>query len=238
MNKWGVHHRSSSAHNPESNGRAEVSVKSVKRLLRTNIAANGSLDTDAGMRGLLQLRNTPDSDTKLSPAQILLGRKLRDFLPIPPRTSIFDTASPVREEWKTIWRTKEDALRRRMGAMVDKINTKAHELEPLIVGDQVYIQNQYGNHPTRWDKTGVVMQVGEHDKYMVRVHGSGRVTARNRRFLRKFLPLGEKMIEEPRLILPSEEQSDNTTKEPPVMPPNRTAPVIPKFNLTPLILLR
>ena len=98
--------------------------------------------------------------------------------------------------------------------MVDKINAKAHELEPLIVGDQVHIQNQYGSHLTRWDKTGVVMQVGEHDKYMVRVHGSGRVTARNRRFLRKFLRLEEKMIEEPRLILPSEEQCDNTTKEP------------------------
>ena len=72
------------------------------------------------------------------------------------------------------------------------------------------------------------MQIGEHDKYMVRVHGSGRVTARNRRFLRKFLSLGEKMIEEPRLILPSEEQSDNTTKEPPVMLPNKPAPVIPE----------
>ena len=37
--------------------------------------ANESLDTDAVMQGLLQLPNTPDPDTKLSPAQILLGRK-------------------------------------------------------------------------------------------------------------------------------------------------------------------
>ena len=102
MNKWGVHHRSSSALNPESNGRAEVSVKSVKRLLRTNISANRGLDTDTVMRGLLQLRNTTDPDTKLSPPQILIGRKLMDFIPIPPRTSVFDTASHVREEWKTL----------------------------------------------------------------------------------------------------------------------------------------
>jgi hypothetical protein len=53
-------------------------VKSVKRLLRTNIAVNWSLDTDAVMRGLLQLRNTPDPDTKLSPSLILLGRKLKE----------------------------------------------------------------------------------------------------------------------------------------------------------------
>ena len=77
--------------------------------------------------------------------------------------------------------------------MVDKINANAHQLEPLAEGDHVHIQNQHGNHPTRWDKTGVVMKVGEHDKYLVRVHGSRRVTARNRHFLRKFLPLGEKM---------------------------------------------
>ena len=127
-----------------------------------------------------------------------------------------------------MWKSKEDALSRRVGVMVDKINAKANELEPLIVGNQVHIQNQYGNHPTRWDKTGVVMQVGEHDKYMIKVHGSGRVNARNCRFLRKFLPFGEKMIEEPCLILPSEEQFDNTTKESPIMPPNKLAPVIPE----------
>ena len=53
MNKWGVRHGSSSAHNPECNGRAEVSVKSVTRLIRRNVAAEGSLDTDAVI-GLLQ----------------------------------------------------------------------------------------------------------------------------------------------------------------------------------------
>ena len=82
-----------------------------------------------------------------------------------------------------------------MGAMVDKINAKAHTLEPLTVGDHVHVQNQYGNHPSRWDKTGVIVHVGEHDKYMVRVHGSRRVTARNRRFLRRFVPFGDKMAE-------------------------------------------
>ena len=48
--------------------------------------------------------------------------------------------------------------------MVDKINARAHDSKPLEVGDQVHVKNQYGNQPTRWDKTGVVMQVGEYDK--------------------------------------------------------------------------
>ena len=80
--------------------------------------------------------------------------------------------------------------------MVDQMNAKAHELKPLAVGDHVHIRNQSGNHSTRWNKTGEIMQVGEHDKYMIRVHGSRRITVRNRRFLRKFLPLGEKMTEQ------------------------------------------
>ena len=210
IKKWGISHRKSSAHHPQSNGRAEVCVKSVKRLLRTNTAPDGSLNTDAVMRGLLQLRNTPDHDTNLSPAEILLGRTLRDFLPLPPRMTIFDESSPVREEWKLMWCQREEALKKRMGAMVDRINAKAHSLEPLKVGDSVHIQNQHGSHPTRWDKTGVITQVGQHDQYMVRVHGSRRLTARNRRFLKKFLPLGEKMMEQhpgPLIKMPRPENS-------------------------------
>ena len=79
-------------------------MKNVKGLLRTNISIDDSLDTDAEMRGLLQVQNTQDPDTKLSPAQILFGRKLRDFLSIPPGTTIFAETIPVREEWKNMWR--------------------------------------------------------------------------------------------------------------------------------------
>ena len=47
------------------------------------------------------------------------------------------------------------------------------------------IQNQTGRFPIRWDKTGVVVQVGENDQYIVKVDGSGRLTLRNRKYLRK-----------------------------------------------------
>ena len=82
LKTWGIKHRLSSAYHPQSNGRAEVSVKAMKRLLRDNIDSNGKLDTNAVMRGILQMRNTPESDSGLSPAQILLGRTLRDALPL------------------------------------------------------------------------------------------------------------------------------------------------------------
>ena len=37
----------------QSRGQAEVCVKSVKRLIRTNVSTDGSLNSDAVMRGLL-----------------------------------------------------------------------------------------------------------------------------------------------------------------------------------------
>lgn len=40
---WGVRHRESSAHFPQSNGRAEVAVKSAKRLLMSNTGPTRSL---------------------------------------------------------------------------------------------------------------------------------------------------------------------------------------------------
>ena len=55
----GVKHRLSSAYHSSSNGRAEVTVKAMKRLLQDNVDGRGGLNTDAVMRGILQLRNTP-----------------------------------------------------------------------------------------------------------------------------------------------------------------------------------
>ena len=79
--RWGIKHRLSSAYNPQSNGRAELAVKSTKRLLEDNIGSDGELDTDKFLRAMLIKRNTPDPVTKLSPAEIIFGRKLRDSLP-------------------------------------------------------------------------------------------------------------------------------------------------------------
>ena len=56
-------------------------------------------------------------------------------------------------------------------------------LPELRVGDYVRLQNQLGPHPKKWDKTGQVIEVRQHDQYLVKVDGSGRVTLRNRKFL-------------------------------------------------------
>ena len=61
-------------------------------------------------------------------------------------------------------------------------------LKPLIPDQYVVLQNQHGNQPLRWDRSGVVVECKPFDQYVVRVHGSNRLTLRNRKFLRSYDP--------------------------------------------------
>lgn len=82
---WGVHHRISSAYHPHANCRAEVAVKTMKRLIAGNTGPGGTL-SGKFHKALLQYRNGPDPETKVSPATCLFGRSTRDLLPgIPDR---------------------------------------------------------------------------------------------------------------------------------------------------------
>ena len=71
--------RETSSFSPLSNGRADVAVKSAKRLLMNNISVNGTLDKEELVRALMRLHNTPDTTCKLSPAKVIFGRRLRDI---------------------------------------------------------------------------------------------------------------------------------------------------------------
>ena len=186
LHQWGVQHRGSSAYNPQSNGRAEVAVKTAKRLLRSNVASDGSLNTDSFLRAMLQLRNTPDPDCRLSPAQVVFGRPLRDGLSFTNRLEKF-TNPHIRPTWREAWSEKEVALRNRYHRTSESLKEHSRPLPPLSAGDWCYIQNQTGNHPNRWDRSGVIVDVLGHDSYLVKVDGSGRLTKRNRRFLRQFV---------------------------------------------------
>ena len=80
---YGVKHRVSSVAYPHSNQRAELAVKSMKKLIRENTNSEGSLNNDQFLRAVMTYRNTPDRDTNRSPAQVIFGRNLREFLPAP-----------------------------------------------------------------------------------------------------------------------------------------------------------
>ena len=53
------------------------------------------------------------------------------------------------------------------------------------------IQNQHGagKIARKWDKTGLVLEDMGYNKYRIKVDGSGRVTDRNRQYLRQFTPV-------------------------------------------------
>ena len=86
LKSWGVKHRLSSVSFPHSNCRAEIGVESCKRLIEDNTSPNGELDVPKFQRAILQYRNTPDQETKMSPAKIVFGPFLNNFTLVLPIT--------------------------------------------------------------------------------------------------------------------------------------------------------
>ena len=182
LKNWKVNFRLSSAYFPHSNQRAELGVRAAKRMLRENLSASGNLDTDRFLRALLTYRNTPDRDTGKSPAQVVFGHPIKDFFPVHPQNF------QPRPEWLLTAQQREVALARRhtrQGAILAE-HTKV--LKPLQMLDIVLVQNQAGRRGKKWDRSGVVVEILDHDQYRIKVDGSGRTTLRNRRFLRPITP--------------------------------------------------
>ena len=217
---WGIRHRVSSVSFPQSNGRAEVAVKTAKRLLMSNTGPTGSLDQDRFLRAMIQLRNTPDPDCNLSPAQIVFGRPLRGSLSFVNKLEKFSNPH-IRPLWRQAWAAKEEALRTRISRSAESLRAHSRPLRPLALGERVFLQNQQGPNPTKWDRSGVVVDSLDHDQYRVKVDGSGRLTLRNRRFLRGYTPATPYPSQQPAALSP-----------PPTALEYRPQPAPPRTHLT------
>ena len=194
LKTWQVHHRLSSVAFPHSNCRAELGVKQIKRIIMDNCSCSGSLDVDTFHAAILSYRNTVDPTTKFSPALAVFGRQMRDGLPVLP--GHYNPHST----WQEILDHREAAMAKRHVAHHEAWSEHTTKLPPLTVGMKVFVQNQVGNKPRRWDKTGVVMECNKFDQYVVKIDGTGRLTKRNRKFLRRLTPITRKP-------LPLEEES-------------------------------
>ena len=233
LKDWGVNHRVSSVAFPHSNCRAEIGVKSARRIITDNTDCYGNLDVDAFQRAALNHRNTPSPDSGISPAQCIFGRPIKDFIPIPR-----DQYKP-HHTWSDTLDRREEALRNRHQRMQEKWTEHTKALPPLKVGDLVRVQNQLGNAPRKWDKTGTVVEVRQHDQYVVKIDGSNRATLRNRKFLRKYEPMFPikpratlsdrlKNMPEPRLV-DQKKSNDHAQEAPKVVADDQGGEVEPQM---------
>ncbi|UYV65567.1 K02A2.6-like, partial [Cordylochernes scorpioides] len=120
--QYGFQHVTSSPRFPQSNGMAEAGVKIAKLILKKN--------QDPSL-GLLEYRSTP-LENGYSPAELLMGRKLRTTLPIAP-----ENLNPKLVDSQTLKR-KEGRRRKDMKSRYDR-HCGATDMEELSEGDTVWI---------------------------------------------------------------------------------------------------
>ena len=175
--RWKVGIRLSSAHYPQSNGRAEAAVKSAKRIIRSSIGGAGSLDNDKVSLAILQYLNTPLRGINKSPAQLATGRQLRDGVPTARLNYRVD------RHWRRSIRKRERQVAARNKTIIDKGTSR--RLTPIQPGTHVRVQNQMSKV---WDREGVVVEQRPYRQYTIRLEGSGRLSVRNRRHLKAVQP--------------------------------------------------
>ena len=157
-------HVTSSPHYPQSNGKAESSVKTCKRLMEKAIE-----DREDPHLALLAWRNTPSEQLGPSPVQVMFGRRTRTHLPMTQKmlASAHDTAA-------------HDALQKAKERQSAYYNDKAKERQSFKVGDTVRTR---WNKDQSWDKAEVT-KVLPYRSYDLRFEDGSvrRRTARHVRF--------------------------------------------------------
>ena len=154
----GFTHITSSPLYPQANGEVERAVQTAKNILRKN--ANPHL-------GLLAYRSAPLANG-LTPSEILMGRRLRNKLPLVP-----ENLRPRKIDQEKLQK-KEQEYRERYS---DNYNTRhrAVELPTLQQGDKVFIRDQA--------RYGEVEKKLESPRSYQLVTETGSVIRRNRRAL-------------------------------------------------------
>ena len=163
------------------------------KTLIVKTTTNGNLDIESFARRLLEWRNTPNANGK-SPAQLLLGRPLSSFI------------LTHRRDFDGAWTTRSDSAGTVHGEQLPPSpRTSGRILPNPSLGTHVDIHD-----PTSqlWTRRGVIVGIGTHRDYKYDNRGllpSGRISWRNRRYLRPRIPA---------IPIPSHDQPAPTPSEP------------------------
>jgi len=173
---------------PQSNGRAEVAVKTAKRIIRETTSTGGSLQNDKAAFAILQYRNTPLHDINLSPAQILFHRQLRDAIPNHPHHY------QLHSDWLEAAQKRGKIQQDRNQVIIYNYNKPARTLQPLTLGALVVVQGKN----KKWEDQGHIVDILPYRQYRIRLVGSNHITLQNRRFIKQCT-----LITPPANIIPS-----------------------------------
>ena len=149
-----MHHRISSAYHPHANYRAEVGVKSSLQATPHRLVSQSHAN----------LPEQPGPGDQIIPSNCACLDDLPEISsqatqPSTCPTAPGQTAKPQRE-------STVETIHSRKGQM-----GRAHSWTHATEGRRCC---QTGRHPTRWDKTGIVVEVLQYHQYGVRTDGSGR----------------------------------------------------------------
>ena len=158
---WGFTHVTSSPYHPKSNGLAEKTVQTIKRIFQ-----KAKADGKDPYLGILEYRATPLAQGK-SPAQLLMSRNLRSILPTVP-----EQLKPKVVNVKT---ARANMTASKMQAKMYH-DVHSQPLKPLDIGDSVRIQLG-----SIW-KPAIVVDKLDYRSYSVRTPDGG-IYRRNRRHL-------------------------------------------------------
>ena len=191
LKRWGITHRLSSPHYPQSNGLAESGVKSLKALLKKC----GGLG-EKFLEGYLEYKNTPRPGGK-SPAEIVFGHPVRSKVPVHHRA--FD------KKWLVSLDEHDAKTKELAEKAAQRYDKTACPLPELKIGIEVAVQDMITK---LWDRTGIIMSKGSNRKYRIKFP-SGRCLWRNRRFLKPVLKQKDIPADKTKL-----EHDPKTTAEP------------------------
>ena len=156
---WEFKHETSSPYFPQSNGLAESSVKTAKFLIMKAVDSKQDV-----YKALQAYRATPIMDG-LSPAEILMGRKIRADLPLHPDTLV--------KPWMSEIITKKQEIKQHQKIYHDKT---AKNLAALKKDQNVRIRD---SRTGRWEEEAVVVRMVDGRSYELELL-DGRRVRRNR----------------------------------------------------------